>query len=139
MAKTKFERRAVDIALGYDDNSGNFQVADKMEVEALCCGPLAIHKCVANRRPHYRISHIPTGLAVCASSSILKAKKTINVLLASELEWERITARKARAKAMRRKATDIAYELQIQGLIISTHEGYFSPPYVPLGGYATAL
>lgn len=74
MSKSTWERKSVEIAIHTYVGTERTEVTTKT-VEALVCGPFAIHDSVSPYWLKYTLTHIPTGLSMISALTKKRAKE----------------------------------------------------------------
>lgn len=111
----EFVEKEIEITVG-NTEGGKFVPTGKETVIALCAGALAVHESRFGG-PTQVITHIPTGYRFSYSPSVEKAKKAVKAMLASPVDWERLTLGKCKHKETRKAANQLIRKLDNKGLI----------------------
>jgi len=128
MPRLKYETKAIEIQMR-TVNSFNGSVLDewKESVDALCYGLFAIHPYESEKGRLHKITHIPTGLAICAAPSVAKAKRVVRVLQGVDIPWDSITV--GERSAYKHKVLEISKALKAEHLIITRDGAHLAHPW----------
>jgi hypothetical protein len=129
MSELRFRPRSIKITIGAESPIPyKLENEQKVEIPAICCDVFAVHPYDSVVGKLYKITHIPSGWAVCAAPSLPKAKEVVKTLVGSGIDWTNMTPRKSMNKSTRAKARKLAAELNEQGLIIAVEGRILAAP-----------